>query len=376
MAGALAPGELIAARASARDGFALATHEDDADLRALLRRSAMPGAIRVAFTREPSYFAAEGLGGGTDYTLVHRSGGAIDGVARLSVHRMYRNGTPARVGYLAELRIDPSADHSARLLREGFARIREYAAVEGVEYCFTSIAHDNERARHVLEHGGRLGLPRYVPLADLITLVARVPRRTRRESHGLPAPDEAELTALLDRHARAYDLSLTWDDERWRSLARHGLGPADFCTVRESDRIVAAGAVWDQRPFRQVLVCGYQGLLRLVRPVVAAVARIGVVPSLPPAGTMLAQGMIVGAVATEGRHWPPLVRALLSNAAERRLAWVTLARDARDPELPVLRTLLRAREYRTRLYQVRWTGDPGESDATPAALVRPEVALL
>src|SRR5690606_34399488 len=57
MAGALAPGELIAARASARDGFALATHEDDADLRALLRRSAMPGAIRVAFTREPSYFA-------------------------------------------------------------------------------------------------------------------------------------------------------------------------------------------------------------------------------------------------------------------------------------------------------------------------------
>lgn len=375
MAGAVAPGELIAARASARDGFALATHEDDADLRALLRRSEMPGAIRVAFTREPSYFAAEGLGGGTDYTLVHRTGGTIDGVARLSVHRMYRNGTPARIGYLAELRIDPAAAHSARLLREGFARIRGYATSAGVEHCFTSIARDNERARRVLEHGGRLGLPRYVPMADLVTLVARVPRRTRRPPPAT-SPDEAELTAFLERHARAYELSLTWDGERWRSLARHGLGPADFSTVRDHNQMVAAGAVWDQRPFRQVLVSGYEGVLRLVRPLIAAVARIGVMPPLPPAGTLLAQGMILGAVASEARHWQPLLRALLASAADRGLEWVTLARDARDPELPVLRALLRAREYRTRLYYVRWTGDPGEPDTTPAALVRPEVALL
>ena len=72
------------------DGFALAETRDDAEVRALLRRSVMPGAVHVAFTREPDYFAGEGLAGAVDRTLVHRRDARLDGVARLRQRRRHR----------------------------------------------------------------------------------------------------------------------------------------------------------------------------------------------------------------------------------------------------------------------------------------------
>ena len=67
MARPLADGELTAvAPATHATGVALATPADEADVRALLRNTVMPGAVRVAFTREPDYFAGEGLAGAVD----------------------------------------------------------------------------------------------------------------------------------------------------------------------------------------------------------------------------------------------------------------------------------------------------------------------
>jgi hypothetical protein len=58
MAGPPVAGELTSARTSRRaSSFALATPADDVELRALMQRTPMDGAIRVAFTREPDYFA-------------------------------------------------------------------------------------------------------------------------------------------------------------------------------------------------------------------------------------------------------------------------------------------------------------------------------
>lgn len=364
---------------TAADGFALATPPDDAALRALLRHTVMPGAVRVAFTREPSYFAGEGLGGATDYTLAHRTEGALDGVARLSVHVLYRNGIACRAGYLGELRVDSRSRRGARLLRDGYALLRQYVAAERLDGCFTSIAHDNARARRVLEHGGRLGLPAYVPIADLVTLVARVPRRAPGSAPvetDAASNDHDALTTYLDRRARLAQLTLTWNAGRWPALARHGLEMRHFRVIREQRRIVGAGAVWDQRAFRQVRVMGYSGVLRALRPIVSGLACVGAGLPLPPPGSILAQGMITAASVDDSRHWPALLRALLSDAAARGLHWVTIAREASDPELPLLRRLLRAREYHTRLYHVRWPDLPAWTDAWHGTPCRPEVGVL
>lgn len=370
-----AAGELTVPGEGAVDGFAFASPEDDAELRALLQRITVPGSVEVAFTREPDYFAGEWRAGGMGHTLVHRTNGLLEGVGRLSVHTLHRNGRPSRIGYLGELRIEPGAPASARLLREGYAILRSVVENEGAEGCFTSIASDNARARRVLELGGRLGLPAYTPIADLVTVVIPSGGRAARR-YARPCEDRDELTAFLARRAPAGQLTLTWHGERWDDLGPHDLGWLEFHVVREHASIVAAAAIWDQRAFRQVVVRGYARALRWSRPLVNALATVGLAPALPPPGSVLSQAAIFGACVAHERHWAPLLTVLRAHAAQRGIAYLTVARDARDPELAAIRRAVRGRRYLTRLYDVRWPDLPGWREDWDGRPFRPEVALL
>jgi len=358
--------------------LSLAGAGDDAALRTLLRRSVMPGPVRVAFTREPHYAAADGLAGAEDFTLVARRAGAVLGMGRCSIHTLHRNGQPQRLGYLGELRVLPGTASSARLLRDGYSALVEMASRTRVDGYVTSIATDNQRARRVLERGRRFGLPSYRPLAPLVTLVAPVRRRsTARRAAEAPGPcDPDALTDFLQRHAREGQLSLSWDAARWTALARHGITPASFTVVQEGGRIVAAAAVWDQRAFRQTVIDGYAGALQLTRPWINVVQRLRGAPPLPPPGAVLAQGALLGATVPDPRDWPALWHGLQARAVAAGVSWLAVTRDANDPQLDALRRLLRPREYRTTLYEVSWPDRPSWPGAWDARPFRPEVGLL
>lgn len=140
--------------------------------------------------------------------------------------------------------------------------------------------------------------------------------------------------------------------------------------------MVAAAAVWDQRPFRQTVIDGYEGLLRHVRPLINAAMTLRRMPPLPVPGSVLAQGALFGATVTEPSGWPALWRLVRQRAAAAGLQWVCLSRDARDPELPILRRLMKGQEYRTTLYEVTWPGGVRWPDPWDDRLFRPEVSLL
>ncbi|MEO6446104.1 MAG: hypothetical protein ABIZ91_03135, partial [Gemmatimonadaceae bacterium] len=185
-----------------------------------------------------------------------------------------------------------------------------------------------------------------------------------------------ELTSFLARHAWEAQLAPTWDAARWDALACHGIDMNDFVVVRERDNIVGAAALWDQRAVRQTVIMGYRGVLRLARPLVNVFASVGLAPSLPAPGHVLPLAAVLGATVSEDRQWAPLWRALRDSARARDLGWLSIARGADDPQLAVLRDVAGGREYRTRLYDVRWPGTPTWSDAWHALPFRPEVALL
>jgi hypothetical protein len=219
-------------------------------------------------------------------------------------------------------------------------------------------------------------LPAYRPVAELVTLLFPVPRPVTAGDDLPRRAATGELERFLQGHAVHRQLSLSWDASRWAALERHGLASRDFVVLREAGRIVAAAAIWDQRAFRQVRVCGYAGALRWSRPVLNAAAAVGLGTSLPAPDSVLAQGMVTGSAVDAPSRWAPLLRALLRTAAGRGLEWLAVARDARDPELTTLRRLGRAREYRTRLYEVRWPDWPAYRVEWRDGLFRPEVALL
>jgi len=384
VAGPAALGELTA-RASAPARVEVVQRlapGDDAAVRALLRRSVIPGAVRVAFTREPSYALGDGVAGARDHLVVARTGGTIVGLGRGSVRTLYRNGERHAVAYLGELRLAEGVGRGVSLLREGYEALAGAMAGHGIQACFTSIASDNRRARTVLEHGPRLGLPAYTPLATLVTLVAPVPRGgpRRRGTGGAPAPGVAApsmvaLAGFLDRAARERHLTLPWDAARLHALSAHGVSPGDAVVATGDGGQVGAAALWDQRAFRQVIIDGYGGALRRTRPLVNVALWLAGSPRLPAPGTALAQASLLGATVATPDDWRILWPLVARAAARRGVEWVTLARDARDPELAVLRPLLRGREYHTTLYDVALRGTP---TGTPwdARLVRPEVGLL
>lgn len=360
--------------------LALATPDDDAALRALLRRSVIPGAVRIAFTREPHYGAGDALAGAEEVTLVARRAGAVVAMGRCSVHTLHRNGQLQRVGYLGELRVLPGTPSTARLLRDGYALLAESVAARQVDGVVTSIATDNAHARRILERGQRFGLPAYRPFAPLVTLVMPVPARARGgpspgPAHASTVPADA-LTAFLQRHAIAGQLTLSWDAARWAALAAHGITPASFAVVEREGHVAAAAAVWDQRPFRQTVIDGYGGALRVVRPWLNVVQRLRGAPPLPPPGAVLAQGAVLGATVPDPRDWPALWRALERHAAARGVAWLAITRGANDPQLPALRALRRARTYHTTLYDVAWRDRRSWGAPWDARPVRPEVGLL
>ena len=133
---------------------------------------------------------------------------------------------------------------------------------------------------------------------------------------------------------------------------------------------------WDQRAFRQTVIHGYSGALDTFRPVYNVLQSALRRPPLPPPGSVLSQAALLGAFVAEPDDWKRLWPVVNARAAEQEIEWLTISRDAHDPELAVLRRLTRVHEYRTTLYEVEWRDGPRWPDAWDSRPFRPEVGLL
>ncbi|HEV7406628.1 MAG TPA: hypothetical protein VGO11_27000 [Chthoniobacteraceae bacterium] len=373
MAGQVADRELTGVR------FARATETDEAGIRRLLRENPMPGAISLTLEREPDYFRGADLAGAGDETIVAVENERVICMGRCSTRLAWVNGRATRVGYLAELRLDAAAHGRFALLRDGyrfFAEQRDPA----VELHFTSIAADNERARRLLERGVR-GLPRYSYLADLATVLIAVPRHPRAPAlrvQPATAEDIPEIVRLLNEHARRHQLAAVWSAEMLTGLERHGLPLRDFSLVKDGGALVACGALWDQRAFRQTVIRGYSRRLAVLRPWMNAASRLFDTPRLPPASAALAHAFLSPlALARDADPLlPDLVAAFFPQAAARGLEFVTLALPASDPRLPALRRAFTTQTWQSRLYRVDWPEPASRVPFDSSLPCLPEVAFL
>ena len=396
--------------------FRVAEKTDDAEIRRLLRETPMPGAVRVGFGREPDYFVGENIAGGEDCTVLgvrreataprrfrnvlragtgsdlcaHRADesgvalslpaalqGALVCMGRCTTRECWVDGVARRVSYLAELRLDAAARGRFGILRDGYGFFRALQCDAPASLYFTSIAADNDRARRLLETGAR-GLPRYEFLAELDTLLVAVPRRPRaakfRVETGTPerVPD---LLRVLNAHGRRHQLATVWTAENLCALARHGLPLERFLLALEGDEIVACGALWDQRAFRQTVIHGYSRPLAVAQPFVNFASRILGTPRLPRVGSVLAHAFLSPLALADGCDGllPDFIAAFFLLAEKYGVEFLTLALPSADARLPALRRRFSTRTWRSRLYRVSW---PGEAAGEVCGIFLPDVALL
>ncbi len=357
--------------------FAFADETHEADIRRLLRENSMRGTVSVTFEREPDYFLGAGLAGGKDQTIVAYEDGRLVCLGRCTRRECWVNGRPQEVGYLAELRLDHAARRRFAIVRDGYQFFRER---QGDGLHFTSIASDNERGRRLLESGVR-GLPRYDFLAELVTLMIAVPRHPRPSKLRVQSATEDDIPALLRlliQYGRRHQLAAVWTDARLRSLAHHGLSHERFFLVREGGEVLACGALWDQRCFRQVVVQGYAGMLGTARPLLNATNRLTGRPPLPRPGVALAQVFLSPLAFVNGANdlLPEFIGAILRLAAASGIEWLTLGLPGGDVRLTALRRRFSTRTWASRLYRVRWPEQPAFESAAANARFLPEVALL
>lgn len=352
--------------------FDEAVPSDDPELRRLLRDNPMPGAFRLALTREPSFFHAAALEGDVHQTVVARTAeGRLLGLGSRAVRDAFVNGEATRLGYLAQLRVDREHRGTRGLLRGGFAALQRLhdRAGEPSFYVTTLIA-GNELARRALARP-RPGLPTYTEHEPIHTLALPLWRRQRStacpgvEVRVAAASDLDALAECLQRNLRRYQFAPVWtaaalaDPERCR-----GLSPGDFRVATRGGRVVGCVALWDQTAFKQTVVHGYSGALRLARPLVNVLAPWLRVPRLPPVGGRLHHAFLSHLAVDDD---DPLVASallapVLDQALVRGFAYVVLSLARRHPLLGPVRRAFRALVYASVLYTVHW-GDGADAVA-------------
>ncbi len=354
------------------------TPEADAEVRALLRESAMDGLIQVALTREPNLEHAASIEGSRHQTFLARDReGALVGMGTRSVRRVFHRSQVASLGYLGQLRTRGRSCGIKRL-RAGFAELDAGRLPDELPFDLTAIVSDNEPARRLLERG-LPGLPKYTPVGEIETLVCS----TRTSAHDAASALEPEalhsFVQHLNAHHRRHAFAPAWQKVDFGSSATRGLEIEHLRVLSHGDgRIRATGAVWDQRAFKQAVVTGYKPALRWSRPLVNLGLRLARQPALPPAGSTLkmayASHLAFDADDFEGAL--ALVRSLQIQARARGLEQLAFALAVDHPLRDALRKKLSARPYRSMLYAVGWDRAVGATEALGGNLPWIEVATL
>ena len=341
--------------------FALYTPGDDAGLRRLAREEAMPGWIRLAYTREPSWEAGQEVLGHRHQTIVATdSSGTLVGCGVRAVRRTFINGLETEIGYLCGLRSIPRARRSTGLAR-GYRFIHKlHDADHLVPAYLTTILEDNPLAMTILT-SERAGLPAYLDYGRFIT--SAIPLGHRRAA-SMPKGfqvcpcNETSLDPMLrflkeEGSRRQFFPVLHRSD--FGSPTLSGLAPTDFRIVWRDGTIAGIAAAWDQNAIRQALVTGYAPAIRWTRLVLNGALRLAGRRPLPPAGRNLRLAHI--AFLCIRNDDPSVLAALLEQIhAEHRNApvdYLVVGLHERDP---LRKALLRfpSHSYTSRLFLVRW----------------------
>jgi len=381
MAGATLERQLSITRTT-RVRFDIASQKDDAAIRRLLRETPMVGQVSISLEREPNYFADAGLAGESKQTIVAYDNERLACVGSCAIRRRFVNGQSRRVGYLGSLRMDHQYAGRFDIVRRGYQFFHELQTEAPADLYFTSIAADNERALRFLERGAA-GMPLYEFAGEFVTILiptngGQSNNRDLEECTLSDAPSLDQLAAFLNGFNQQRQFAPCWSTEELHPLQGLGLRAPDFCPVRKDRNWIACGAVWDQRSFKQTVIRDYAPWLKWSRPIFNGINRALNRPQLPMPGTTLSNAFASHLAFASDRptEFLELTKLLSRSAHERGIKFLTLGLAANDTRLIVARKAFSGREYRSRLYVVRWPGigrTAAELDGRPLA---PEVALL
>jgi hypothetical protein len=349
---------------------------DDAAIRDLLRREPMPGRIRLTYQREPDFGRGCEISGDDCRVLVavDEENRTLAGVACRWTRSVYINGQEQRIGYLGQLRVD-SRYRGRWLVSRGFSLLKNWHDVDPLPAYLAAIVEGNPEVAGVLVKKGRRGFPRFHAVAEYRTLAIDTKRAKPllRADMQVSAPDAGELADVakfLQAQGRQRQFFQKWTCEGLARLSDFGLRAEDLRIARRSGEIVGVAALWDQSAYKQTIVQSYSAWLRALAPLYNLVAPWIGRAALPRPGEEL-QSAYVSLICIANSDigvFRVLLRELYNLARNRRLHYMLIGLDSRDPLLPAALEYFHVL-YPSRLYLAEWPGGEGiheQLDGRPA----------
>lgn len=339
--------------------YSIANQSDDAQLRALLARNPVPGAIEVTYCREPDYFLGCGImGDKVEVGICRKNEGEIVGIAQRSSRMMFYNGVPERIGYLSQLRLDKQY-WGQGLTREGFRYGKTLHAAGDVRGYITTIIELNKHARAILETP-RDPFPHYHDIGRVYTLALMV----RKPNRTVSLPDDVtlscggsvtEIVDFLNRVGCRRQFFYHYAEDDFNNGRLHKLNLDDVVVARRGGQIIGTLAYWNQSGFKQTIITGYNRGLSLVKPFYNVYLRMTGAKTLPRAGEKLshAYASLLCVDGDDTHIFDALLAEVYAIAYQRGDAYLMIGVHADDPLLPVAQAI-RHVAYRSRLYAVTW----------------------
>ena len=343
-----------------RFSFRLAGPEHEAGLRRILAEEAMPGSIRLAFTREPDFFAGLALEGPFTQAFVALEEGKPVAMGTRAVRNLMVNGQPEAVGYLGGLRVLPSVRGHLGLSR-GYALLKREHQDGRCRAYLSTILEANESAMALLTTE-RAGLPDYRDLGRLWSHLLLVERR-RRSVAGVRravAGDLDRILAFLVEHGPHRQFFPVLEANDFGTPFLHGLRIEDFWLLERGGELRALLGAWDQRAHRQLRVQGYAPWLGALRPMINLLLRLRGLASLPASGgeVPMVQATFLRVAGEDPADLEALLAGTLAGLAGTDLMGLALVLHERDPLRPAVDRFLNI-PLKSRLFGVGW------EDASP-----------
>lgn len=367
-----------------RYAFELAGEKDDSELRDLIRHIPMDGRVRIVFAKEPSFFAAERIGSLSSEVIACREQetGRIVGFGTRSIRRVFVNGVPKLVGYLASLRGIPEA-RGRTLLARGYQALKNRHESNGtVPFYFTTILEDNLNAKIVLT-SGRAGFPTYQNVGLFNTHTVSTRLHMRKDKSDLQVSNGSsktlqEIVSFLNRHNSHYLFAPALEISDFLEGGIYPcFHPEHFFVVRQKGELLGVAGLWDQHALKQVVVSGYQKPLRFLRPLYNQASHFTGLPKLPKAGgeIRLCYSTFIAIRNREPDIFVPLLDAMLGVCREHNIPNLVLGFSENDPLNEVIMRIPRHTTL-SRIYMVYWEDGKGEIQKIERSMPLLEVATL
>ena len=310
---------------------------DNPDLCKVFADTPMEGAIWMSQDRRPDFFHGTAVQSEKPEVFVLRKEEepGLDAVFAVGRRRVFVNGQPQAIRYLSDLRIVSGHRGGSKLAR-GFQFLRNEVLKNG-EFAQTLVLSENEKALDLLT-SRRCGLPEYFPCGEydyfLIGLRHSPCPSPRLQVRRATPRDVPLMQEFFDREAPRKQFSPVYRfDELGRSAYYRDAKLENFFLAWVGDELVGLLGAWDQGDYKKILVRGYGGGLRWLRPWLNAFNRLRGGIELPAPSTLQRTLYLHCAVCRENNPsiLTALLRAVQCGFAGQDYHHAALGLDRHDP---------------------------------------------